>query len=185
MSRENESQGPDLVAYGANIVRVADGDTARVAEAWHAAGLDIDWQQKLHILYEFTLYYLHITDRFVAGQVPAKREEIMQAVTSAAWYAHLVRTVKQIPDDLAGDPAVAENWRGFCEDLQLRHQLLGQWVWERADDPQNQEGTLGWEFAKFLGRTFDRPEDIVIIMGVQLSMMGSLAELNSKQLIVP
>jgi len=171
--------------YGVHLVTVAAGDAARVADSWHAGGIDLDWQQKFQVLYELVLYYLHITDRYVAQHRPGQRQRIMDAVTGAAWYAWLTRSVvKPIPEDLS-DPATVENFRGFTEDLHLRHELYAPYVWERADDPDNFEGTLFWEFPKFVSRSLGYPDDLITIMGVQMAMLNSLEFLNSAQLLDP
>lgn len=144
-------------------MRIADRDSATLAGLWGQSGLELDWKQRLNVLYEFTLFYLHITDLFVAQHAPRQREGIIDAVTYAAWDAHLTRAVAEpIPRDLT-DPDTAENWKLFAEDLQLRHQLLANYVWERDDNPANPDGTLIWEFAKFRSRSVGRPEHLLFV----------------------
>jgi hypothetical protein len=174
----------NLIEYAMHLMGIADRDTTRLVDCWQVNDLTIDWEKRLMVLREFTLFYIHMTDRYVAGQGFNRRQEVMAAVNSVAWYSYLGRSVAEpLPDDLTSDPAIAENWRGFLEDLQLRHRIYGSYPSERVDDPGNPEGTFIWEFGKLLALLVGRSDDVRAITCVLSAMDGSLADLDPARVL--
>jgi hypothetical protein len=172
---------PKLAEYGLRLVRTADHDSGRLTAVWQQGGLDLSSEERLRLFYEFTLFYLHLTDRFVAEHLPDKREQIMNTVMYVAWYDSLARSVAAPISDDPTDPDTAESWRGFTEDLHLRHQLFADYVWEGAID--DAEGTLFWEFARFVSRSFGRPDDFFFVSHAGMAMEGCIRELNWGDLV--
>jgi hypothetical protein len=180
------ASGPPKVIteYTTNLMRLAERDMNRLDACWRGLGLALDWQQRLSALYEFTLFYLQVTDRYMAEYAPKVRDLVVSGITSIAWLSYLSRSVAEpLPEDLESDPAIKENWIGFQQDVQLRRLAYGTARWAQASDPVNTPGTLLWEFGRLVARAFDRPDDEAAIRCVVSAMDGTMAELGIAQLI--
>jgi hypothetical protein len=183
--RPDSAPGPpsNFSDYAMNLMQIAERDAVRLVNCWQADNLQLDSEQRLNLFYEFTLFYLHLSDRYVAEHGASRREEVMATVSNMAWYSYLSSSVAEsLPDDLASDPAIIENWRGFLQDLQLRHQMYERYVWLPAQDT-DPSGTLIWEFAIMVARLFGRPDDRVAVTCILSATEGSLADLNLERLL--
>lgn len=103
-----------VIDYTAGLMRLAERDMNQLDACWREIGLTLDWQQRLQALYKFVLFYLHVTDRYMAQYAPKFRDLVVSGITSIAWLSYLSRSVAEpLPDDLESDPAIKENWVGF------------------------------------------------------------------------
>jgi hypothetical protein len=178
--------GPPKVTidYTADLMQLAERDMNRLDACWRGLGLTLDWQQRLSALYEFVLFYLQITDRYVAEYAPEFRSLVLSGITSISWLSYLSRSVAEpLPDDLESDPAIKENWIGFQQDVQLRKLAYGGARWAQAGDPVNTSGTLLWEFGRLVARAFNRPDDEAAIRCVVSAMDGTMTDLDIARLI--
>ena len=165
-------------------MRLAERDMNRLDACWRDLGLTLDWQQRLHAPYEFVLFYLHVTDRYMTEYAPKYRSLVVSGITSIVWLSYLSRSVAEpLPDDLESDPAIKENWIGFQQDVGLRKLAYGDARWAKTSDPVNTSGTLLWEFSRFVARAFDRPDDEAAARCVVSAMDGTMTDLNIARLI--
>lgn len=173
-----------IIDYTTDLMRLAEHDMNRLDACWRTLGLTLDWQQRLSALYEFVLFYLHVTDRYMAEYAPEYRDLTVSGITSIAWLSYLSRSVAEpLPVDLESDPAIKENWIGFQQDVQLRHLAYGGARWAQAGDPVNSSGTLLWEFGRLVARAFNRPDDEAAIKCVVSAMDGTMTDLDIARLI--